>query len=221
MKIWGRPNSICTQRVLWALAEADVPYQLTLASATMGPQGHISAGGAPFGVVDTPAYAAMNPNRTVPTIDDDGFVLWESNAIVAYVAQRYAPQRLFGGDLRSFALASQWMAWTNEHLEPWLHTLVMELVRLPPARRDATAAEAARQGVLASLRLLDAHLANAPFVAGASFTMGDIPAGAAAYRWRLFVPGAPPLPHLAAWQARLAERDGFHRHVAPPEFHMG
>lgn len=220
MKIWGRPNSICTQRALWALAEAGVPYELTLASATMGPKGHVSTGNAPFGVVDTPAYRAMNPNGTVPTIDDDGFVLWESNAIVGYIAQRYAPERLYGSDLRIFARASQWMAWTNEHLEPWLHTLVMELVRLPSDQRDPVAAEAAKQGILASLRLLDAQLARAAFVAGPEFTMGDIPTGAAVYRWRLFVPEAGTLPHLAAWQARLAERDGFQRHVAPRVNHM-
>src|SRR6516162_8536348 len=128
LRIWGRSTSICTQRALWALEETGVPYDLILASATMGPNGHVSKGGAPFGIVDTPAYRAMNPNGTVPTIDDDGFVLWESNAIVLYLAAKYAPRQLYGEDLGRLARASQWMSWTNEHLEPHLHTLVMELV---------------------------------------------------------------------------------------------
>jgi hypothetical protein len=76
IRVWGRPTSIHTQRVLWALTDADLGYELILASATMGPQGHVSKGGAPFGVVDTPAYRAKNPNGTVPTIEDDGFVLY-------------------------------------------------------------------------------------------------------------------------------------------------
>ena len=82
LRIWGRPTSICTQRVLWAAVEAGRDFELILASATMGENGHVSTGAAPFGVVDSAAYREMNPNGTIPTIDDDGFVLWESNAIV-------------------------------------------------------------------------------------------------------------------------------------------
>jgi glutathione S-transferase len=63
IRVWGRPTSIHTQRVLWALADGDLAYELTLASATMGPQGHVSKGGAPFGIVDTPVYRAMKPKR--------------------------------------------------------------------------------------------------------------------------------------------------------------
>jgi glutathione S-transferase len=68
LTIWGRTNSINVMKVLWACDEVGVPYQ------------RIDAG-MQFGVVDTPEYAHMNPNRRVPTINDDGFVLWESSAI--------------------------------------------------------------------------------------------------------------------------------------------
>ena len=95
IRIWGRPNSICTQRVLWACAEADLDFDLTLASGTMGPDGHVSRGGQPFGLVDTDAYRAMNPNGTVPTFDDGGTVLWDSVAIVSYLALKYAPEQLY------------------------------------------------------------------------------------------------------------------------------
>jgi glutathione S-transferase len=108
--VWGRPTSLNTQRVLWALADSDVPYELILASATMGPNGHISNGGAAFGIVNTPAYRAMNPNGTVPTIDDDGFILWESNAILMWLALKRAPEVLSGGDPRYLARALQWMS---------------------------------------------------------------------------------------------------------------
>ena len=78
--------------MLWALAEIELEFEFILASATMGPSGHVSKGNKPFGVVDTPEYRAKNPNGRVPTIDDDGFVLWESNSIVRYLAMLIRPQ---------------------------------------------------------------------------------------------------------------------------------
>src|SRR6476646_4001522 len=128
IKIWGRPTSIHTQRVLWALADVDLPYELTLASATMGPQGHVSKGGTPFGVVNTPAYLAMNPNGTVPTIDDNGLILWESNAILMWLALRHAPD-LLSGDAQQQARAVQWMTWINGPVEPLLHTLCLSAIQ--------------------------------------------------------------------------------------------
>jgi len=75
VKVWGRPTSTCTQRVLWTLVEAGVPYELTLASATMGATGPVALGHEPYGIVDTAAYRAMNPNGSIPTIVDGEFVL--------------------------------------------------------------------------------------------------------------------------------------------------
>jgi glutathione S-transferase len=219
IKIWGRPTSIHTQRVLWALADADLPYELTLASATMGPQGHVSKGGTPFGVVNTPAYLAMNPNGTVPTIDDNGLILWESNAILTWLALTHAPD-LLSGDATQLARAVQWMTWINGRVEPLLHTLVMELVRLPEGKCDPAKVEQARIEMIDALGMLEAYLADQPYVAGNRFTIGDIPTGAAVYRWLIFDLERPSMPKIAAWQARLAEHKGFRLHVAPREYHL-
>lgn len=219
-RIWGRPTSICTQRVLWACVEAGVEFELTLASASMGPDGHVSTGAQPHGGVDTPWYRAMNPNRTVPTIDDDGFVLWESNAIVGYIATRYAPDALFGGNVKTYALACQWMSWTNEHLEPPLHALVMQFSRLREELREPGAAEAIIETIAPTLAILDERLGSCPFVAGDAFSMGDIPPGAAVRRWKAFGLGGPSTPRVDAWLAQLARRDGFRRHVEPREFQV-
>jgi glutathione S-transferase len=219
IKVWGRPTSIHTQRVLWALTDSDLPFELILASATMGPQGHVSKGGPAFGIVNTPAYRAMNPNGTVPTIDDDGFVLWESNAILMWLALKRAPEVLSGGDPQHLARALQWMSWTNERLEPLLHTLVMELVRLPEAQRDPAKVEHARAAMLSRLAALEEHLSRQPYLAGDRFTIGDIPSGAAVYRWLVFDLERPAMPNIEAWQGRLGERKGFRVHVAPRDFH--
>ena len=219
IRIWGRPTSICTQRVLWACVEAGVEFDLSLASGTMGPKGHVSTGAEPYGHVDQPWYLAMNPNGTVPVIDDGGYVLWESNAVVTYLALRYGSRTLLDGRPETLARAIQWMSWTNEHLEPGLHTLVMELSRLREDLRTPGAAEQADVRVAASLEVLEAQLARTPFLLGDDFSMGDIPAGAAAHRWRVFARPGPAIPHVETWLARLAEREGFRRHVAPPDLH--
>ena len=220
LRIWGRRNSAHTQRVLWAAEEAGVKFDLILASATMGPGGHVSGGSSAFGVVDTPEYRTMNPHCTIPTIDDDGFILWESNTISRYLAQTYAPQALFKNDIRTLGLASQWMDWTNTQLEPALHILVMELVRLPETARDAAKLEETRQSILPALQHLNDHLGNRPYVAGDDFTIGDIAPATAVRRWHVFELEAPPMLYLTEWQARLAQREGFRRHIEPPKLHL-
>lgn len=220
LKLWGRPNSICTQRVLWACAEAGVEWNLELASGTMGPDGHISSGAKPFGHVDTDVYRAMNPNGTVPTMDDNGLILWDSIAIVSHIATKYGPMALYRQDPDVFSRSLQWMCWTNEHLEPLLHTLVMELVRLAADQRDPANLEAARKQTIRELGLLDQQLGTRPYLAGYHFSMADIPAGATVYRWLLFDLERPSMPHLESWQARLQDRRAFNELIAPREFHL-
>ena len=129
--MWGRENSICTQRVLWAAYEANIDIEMTLASATMGHEGHISGGGQPYGLVHQKWYKNMNPTGAIPTINDNGTIIWDSAAILTHLAINHAPNKLIAGDMSNIAHAVKWASWTNEHLEPELHHLVMNLVRLP------------------------------------------------------------------------------------------
>ena len=217
LKIWGRPTSTCTMKVLWTCEEAGLPFQLILASATMGPQGHISRG-PPYGVVDTPTYRAMNPNGTVPTIDEDGFILWESNTIVRYLARRHAPF-LYGNDERTFALASQWMDWETQ-LVPFLHTLVMEMVRLPPEGRTPESVNAALRGMEPLLQILENTLGKQTFLAGPAFSTADICLGANLARWFIFDLQRPGTPNLEAWMGKLRQRPAYQTHIADPSLHL-
>ena len=91
LQLWGRPSSARTQKVILALSELNLAYEFIKASATMGPKGSVSRGKTPYGIVDTKEYLEKNPNGTIPTINDAGFVLWESNAIVQYLGMKYNP----------------------------------------------------------------------------------------------------------------------------------
>src|SRR6266702_1843690 len=131
LKLWGRINSINVQKVLWALAELRVPYER-------------SDAGLQFGVVNEPFYRRMNPNGRVPTIEDNGLVLWESNAIVRYLAAKHAPGDLWPDDIRTRADTDRWMDWSNSTFWPALRPLFMGLIRTPPEKRDPNAMEDAR-----------------------------------------------------------------------------
>ena len=203
IKIWGRKNSINVQKVLWCCDELKIPYQ------------RIDMGGQP-GDVDTPAYRALNPNGLVPTIEDGKFVLWESNAILRYLAAKHGVEPFSPTNLETRASADRWMDWYISTL--WMHMrpMFIQLVRFNAHQRDQAIVDAARDKTLAALKILDAHLGANPYVAGDAFTLGDIPVGAAVHRWMSFPIERPVLPHVESWYARLCEREAYRQHVKLP-----
>ena len=219
IRIWGRRTSARSLKAFWALAEASVPYALIPASATMGPAGSAARGHTPYGVVDTDEYRAMNPNGTVPTIDDDGFVLWESNAIVRYVAMQYAPDLLYGGSIKTFAAASRWLDWENNMLIPGQHALAQQLYRLPESARDLEILERARKDQIEKFAIVDAQLSLGGFMEGSRFTLADIPIGIRVHRWKLFGLEGPPTPHIDRWYAEIVARPAFRTEVSDPDNH--
>jgi glutathione S-transferase len=203
LKIWGRNNSINVQKVMWAVGELGRPHE------------RIDAGGA-FGVVDSAHYGALNANRRVPTIEDDGVVVWESNACVRYLAARYDAGGLWPEDPAQRAVADMWMDWQQTTLVLDMTTVFWGLVRTPEAERDHAAIEAAAGRLGGLWRRLDNHLAGRSFVAGARFTMGDVPVGAACYRYFQLAIERPRLEALEAWYERLRERAPYRTHVMLP-----
>jgi glutathione S-transferase len=196
LKIWGRANSINVQKVLWCCAELGLDYERTDA-------------GMQFGVNNTPEYKAMNPNGLVPTIDDDGFILWESHAIVRYLARKHGNGSLWPTDTRAAANADRWMEWYSTTLWANLRPIFWGLVRTPPEKRNMTEIEEARQRLCANLAIPDAELRKHPYMAGDTFSMADIPMGVAAYRWFNLPIERPSLPGFEAWYKRLCERPAY------------
>jgi glutathione S-transferase len=191
------------KKVLWCAEELGLPFEHTMA-------------GGPFGIVNDPAYRAMNPNGLVPCIQDGSFVLWESNAIVRYLASRYGEGTLCPSDLQQRASADKWMDWTTSSLAGPFRDVFWNTVRLPPAERNIGEIE---RGLAACSRLLaiaDGALSSQPFLSGQQFGMGDIPLGSVAYAWFEMPIERPALPHLQAWYERLAARPAYRKAVMIP-----
>ena len=203
LKIWGRTNSINVQKVMWAVGELGLEHE------------RIDAGGE-YGGLNTPAYAAMNPDRLVPTLQDGSFALWESNVIVRYLAAKHDPGGLWPIDPERRAVAEQWMDWQQTTLLPDMRTAFWGLVRTEPAKRNEAAIDAAVESLKSIWERLDQHLAGRLFIVDDQFTMGDIPVGAMYHRYRALGVERGPEDHLAAWYERLKGRESYRAHVMLP-----
>ena len=200
LEVWGRKYSSCVIPVMWAVGELELDHVL-----------HVSGGS--FGGLDTLEYGRMNPNREIPTIRDDGLVLWESHAIVRYLAQSYGQGKLWPLNPAERAVSDQWMEWCKSHAFPAVFPLFWGTVRTEPEKRDmaAIAEKAEQAGKL--LRILDDRLGEVPYIAGDAFTMGDIPLGAVIYRYLNVDVERPPLNNISTWYDRLCARPAFQQHV--------
>ena len=211
LRIWGRLSSINVRKVVWCAQELGLMFDRVDA-------------GRDFGVVQTPAYRALNPNALVPTIEvddassdavDDGassggrFRLWESNVIVRYLCARHASGTLYPEPLAARFDAERWMDWQQTTLNPAGREAFIQWVRTPAERRDAAAAERSVKATERLMAMLDAHLASRAFMSGERFTMADIPIGCELHRW-FGLPAAlyarPAWPNLERYFAALRGR---------------
>ncbi len=203
MKVLGRNNSVNVIKILWCATELGLEFERT------------DIGGS-FGGNDQADYLAKNPMGRVPTVEVDGNILWESQAIVRYLAAKYGMGSLMPEDLGERAKSDLWMDWYTAHLHPSMTTIFWGLVRTPEASRDKDAINAAKVEAGKMWALLDKHLADRNFVGGSALTVGDIPAGAAAFRYYTLVDDRPAMPHLDRWYASLGERNAYKTHAMNP-----
>ena len=202
IKIWGRPAAINVQKVLWCVDELGLDHE------------RIDAGNR-FGIVDTDAYRRLNPNGRVPTLEDDGLVLWESNAIVRYLCAQYGMSRMCPQDLKRRADVDRWMDWQAATLYyPSFREYYIAQIRVAPEQHDKPRLDRLRQETVANLRILDAHLTQRDYVGGDALTMGDIPIGAVVDKWMRMKIERPSMPALERYYARLQERPAFRKRVS-------
>ncbi|MGD0102443.1 MAG: glutathione S-transferase family protein [Rhodopila sp.] len=202
--VWGRNTSSNVMKVLWVLGELGLPFE------------RIDAGSA-FGKTDTPEYRAMNPTGLVPTLQEGDFTLWESNAILRYVAQVHASgSPLWPADPHARANIDRWMDAQQTVLNRPMSIVFWGLVRTPAAQRDLTAVAASIAETARAWRMIEAKLNAHDYIAGADFSLCDIPWGVHAHRW--FGMGyqgleRPEMPALRAWYGRLCQRPAYRQQV--------
>ena len=200
IKIWGRTTSINVQKVLIALTECNLDYDQEVI-------------GRQHGGTYQPEFCRINPNGNIPALEDGDFILWESNAIVAYICEKYGTPHLCPGDMQQRALCNQWMIWQITSVYPHLRPLYMKAIRPDEYDGDDALLEAAPAKMMKSLNILEAQLAGKDFIMGDSFTMADIPVGAVLKRWYVLRGNDNRHPNVTAWQQRLNERPSFVAHT--------
>jgi len=203
LKIWGNADSINVQKVLWCCEELGLPYE------------RIDAG-RHYGVVNTAEFRKLNPNGLVPTIEDDGFIVWESGSVLRYLAAKHGSGSLWPEDPAERAKADRWVDWSNSTLWPAMVPLFRAFLRTPEHERDDNVIEVAQRETLDELKILDAHLSDKAFVGGDAFTMGDIAVGCAVWRWMALPIERDALPHVERWFDLLSRRETYRKVVMLP-----
>ncbi|CAG9415573.1 Glutathione S-transferase GstB [Providencia alcalifaciens] len=204
LTVWGRTNSSNVKKVLWCLKELNIPYN----------QKDV---GGPFGGVDTPEYKKMNPNSTIPTLQDERFTLWESNAILRYLTEKYDHSHLLlAADLQEKAAADKWMDWSSANLFDHIKQMMNKIVRVPEADRDPVQAKIIYQNIEKLLAIADEALSTQAYFSGDKFGIADIAIAPLFYPWHEIVTERPAFPHLERWYQTLTQRPAFQEIVMLP-----
>ena len=202
--LWGRATSSNVMKVIWLLEELGLAYE------------RVDVGGD-FGRTDTAEYRAMNPTSLVPTLQEDSFTLWESNAILRYLCEAHAPDHPFWPrETRRRANIDRWMDAQQTLLNRPMSVVFWGLVRTPAEQRDPVAITSAIADTARVWELVSAELSRHPYIAGDALTLADFPWGPHLHRWMTMRFDRPEIAHLRAWYERLLERPAFRNHLAGP-----
>ena len=178
-------------RAIWVAKELGLDYE------------HVPIEIGPAGA-RKPEYLAINPNGRLPAIEDDGFVLWESQAITLYLAKKHSPGRLYPATLEGEAKTWQWSLWAANEVERAVNIWSLHAVRLPPEDRDPQTLAQALAILGPPFRVLDGALGATPYLLGSAFTVADL--NVAAVISRAVDMDLAATPRLADWLRRCHDR---------------
>lgn len=203
IEVWGRRSSSNVQKVIWALDELGLDFKR-----------HTVGGG--FGGTREPAYLEMNPNALVPVIRDGDVTMFESNAIVRYLAARYGEGSLRPKAPKALAAAEQWMEWQQLNVVPHISAIFWNLVRVKPEDRNDKAVADAGAKLISVLAIADKRLASSEWFAGETFSFGDIVLGVLYWRYTQLNCSRPDTPSIKRWFETLQQRPAYKKWVMVP-----
>ena len=193
LKLYGQYRSRAF-RVAWLLKESNIPYEHV--NVTINVEG---------AQCKEPWYAELNPNARVPTIDDGGFVMWESAAINLYLAEKYRSP-LWPADLQGKGRAYQWAFFIANDVEPHMITVMQNRVMFPPEKRDAALAEAADARLQPRLKVLDDHLSRHAFFDVERWGLADLMVASVCYSFFFMKYDLSKFPRFQKWLMASLER---------------
>ena len=203
LQVYGRKNSNQVIQLMWTVGELGLEHV------------RHNVGGS-FGGLDSDEYGNLNPNRLVPTIVDDGFVLWESYAIIRYLCRQYGSGSLWPEDPRQVALADQWMEWTSSRFMGTFFPAFWNLIRTPKEKQDSEKVSTAAKDTGVLLQIIESQLQGNDYLIGDALTMADIPLGSMMFKYFNLPIERPSLPNIERWYARLSERTAYSEHAMNP-----
>jgi glutathione S-transferase len=204
LTIWGRRSSFNLQKVMWLVGELQLEHR------------HIEVGGK-FGGLDTAEFLALNPHGKVPVIDDAGVVVWESHAILRYLAARYGAGTYWRDDPAERSFSDRWMDWAHTTLQPdFLGGVFWGFYRTPEAQRDWPAIKSKIELCSRHFLMLDRQLSGRLYMLGDTLSLADVTVGTHLYRYFNIDIPRPHVPNVEAWYRRLEARPAYQQHVAVP-----
>lgn len=196
LQILGKNSSINVRKVLWLCEELGLSHER-------------EDWGVGFASTQTPEFLKLNPNGLVPVIRDQNFVLWESNAIIRYLARAYGPETLYPSDAQASAVIDQWIDWQGTELNPSWSYAFMAMVRRSPLHTDPGLIESSLRSWTKNMRILDAQLLSTKEFVQGKFSLADIPIGLSVHRWFSTPLKHPPLLGVQEYYERLTERRAY------------
>lgn len=196
IKLWGRKSSSNVQKVRFLLDELGLDYE------------HIDSE-LGFGEVSTSEVRALNPNGRVPVLRHGDVTVWESNAILRYLAATFGGEALWPSAPAARTQIDQWETWSNTTQIPAIIKVFLAVVRTPPSKQDPELISSLVATASKVLQILDGHLAKSTYVAGENFTIADIACSILMYRWFTIDIVRPDTPNIERWLELLRQRPAY------------
>jgi glutathione S-transferase len=204
LTVYGRKSSFNVQKVMWLVGELGIVHT------------HVELGGSRGGL-GTAEFRAMNPHGRVPVVDDNGTIIWESHAILRYLAARYGRGSFWSDDAAQRSLSDRWMDWSQTTLQPdFLIGVFWAYYRTPPSQRNMAAVDEKVRRCGEDFLLIDSILADRDFLLGKELSLADIPIGTNLYRYFNLDIARPRLPNVERWYHTLQARPAYREHVMVP-----